>query len=205
MRARLRRLGWPASCALLALAGLLTPLAAASGPALARWIWRADLWREQPWTLWSGPLVHFLWAPALAHALALAALAVLGWVWAARARDALALLLAWPLGTLALALWPQVGGSWGLSGTVHAAAGVLAVRALAARRTRWLGLLLAGGLAVKLALERGWAVPVAFDSDWGFNVVAAAPLCGTLAGAGLALLLESAARLWRLRRLVDPA
>jgi membrane associated rhomboid family serine protease len=196
----MRRACWPATCLLLGAAGLLAILTATSGPALARWIWRADQWPAAPWTLWTAPLVHFVLPHALGNALALAALAVLGRALAAPPRDALALLLAWPLGTLGLQHWPQVAGYWGLSGTVHAAAGVLAVRALAAPATRWLGLLLSGGLAVKLALERGWAVPVAFDSSWGFNVVSAAHLSGALAGACLALLLDGAARLWRGRR-----
>ena len=198
---RLRRGAWPLACLLLVVASALVGWAA-SRPGLPpeALAWHRGDWPGAPWTLWSGPLLHRLAPHALANMLALGALAVLGAALAARPRDALALLLAWPLGTLGLQHWPQVAGYWGLSGTVHAAAGVLAVRALAAPATRWLGLLLSGGLAVKLALERGWAVPVAFDSSWGFNVVSAAHLSGALAGACLALLLDGAARLWMGRR-----
>ena len=129
--------------------------------------------------------------------------------WARRctrpARDALALLLAWPLGTLALLAWPAVGGYYGLSGPVHAAAAILALRALQAPATRWLGLLLAGGLLIKLALERGWAVPVGFDSGWGFNVVFAAHLSSAAVGAALALALQVVGLLASPRRHAPPA
>ena len=134
--------------------------------------------------------MHFLPTHGLANALALGALAVLGAALPAPPRDALALLLAWPLGTLALLAWPTVGGYYGLSGLVHAAAAVLAVRALRAPSTRWLGHLLAAGLVLKLGLERGWALPAGFDADWGFNVVYAAHLTGALVGATAALLLD---------------
>ena len=59
-----------------------------------------------------------------------------------------------------------------------------------------LGLLLAGGLLIKLRLERAWAVPIGFDSGWAFNVIYAAHLTGAVAGAALALLLEACHRLF---------
>ena len=62
--------------------------------------------------------------------------------------------------------------------------------------TRVLGLLVAGGLLVKLRLERAWAVPIGFDSGWAFNVIYAAHLTGAVAGAALALLLEACHRLF---------
>ena len=89
---------------------------------------------------------------------------------------------------------------WGLSGTIHAAAAVLALRALATPERRWLGLLLGGGLAIKLALERGWSVPIGFDTGWGFNVVFAAHLSGAIAGALLALGLNTLASMRPARR-----
>lgn len=187
---------WPATCALLIAASVAAWLAAAAGRLQPQfWIWHAEHWRAQPWTLWTAPLMHFLPTHGLANVLALGALALLGAALPARPRDTLALLLAWPLGTLALLAWPLIGGYYGLSGLVHTAAAVLAVRALLAPPTRRLGALLAGGLALKLLLERGWAMPVGFDGGWGFNVVYAAHLTGALAGAAGALLLEAAARL----------
>ena len=188
---------WPLTCLLLIGASALTWLAGASGrvpPELL--VWRFEDWRLLPWTLWTGPLLHLVPAHALANALALAALAVLGAALAAPPRDTLALLLAWPLGTLALLWVPGVGASYGLGGAVHAAAAILAVRTLQNPDTRVLGLLLAGGLLVKLRLERAWAVPIGFDSGWAFNVIYAAHLTGAVAGAALALLLEACHRLF---------
>lgn len=98
-----------------------------------------------------------------------------------------------------------MGGYYGLSGPVHAAAAILALRALQAPATRWLGLLLAGGLLIKLALERGWAVPVGFDSGWGFNVVFAAHLSSAAVGAALALALQVVGLLASPRRHAPPA
>jgi len=190
---RWQRSAWPLACLLLIVASALAGLAVASGrlpPELLTW--RRGDWPHAPWTLWSGALLHRLAPHALANMLALAALAVLGATLGARPRDALALLLAWPLGTLGLRCWPQVAAYWGLSGPIHAAAAVLALRALTTADTRWLGLLLGGGLSVKLALEHGWESPIGFDAGWGFNVVFAAHLSGALAGTLLALALNVA-------------
>jgi len=152
--------------------------------------WRADSWHAAPWTLWTAPLEHFMLAHALANGLTLAAMAALGSMLSARPRDALALLLAWPLATLGLLLWPQVGGFYGLSGLIHAAAAILALRAIAEPSTQRIGQWLAAGLLFKLALEHGWDMPVGFDTGWGFNVVYAAHLTGAAAGALMALVLQ---------------
>ena len=192
----MRRAAWPLLCALLIAASLLIWLAGVAGhidPPL--WMWRYDDWRREPGTLWTGPLLHFLWPHLLANALALTALAVLGTALGATRRDALALLLAWPLATLALTRWPSVGGYYGLASVVHAATAILALRAMATPSTRWLGLLMGGGLAVKLALERGWRAPVGFDSGWGINLVYAANLTGAVLGAAFAALLGTACML----------
>lgn len=153
--------------------------------------WRADDWAAAPWTHWTAPLVHFLLPHALANMLALAALGALGTALSARPRDALALLLAWPLSTLTLLLWPQVGGYYGLSSLAHAAAAILAIHALTSpaslRTGQWLGI----GLLIKLALERGWDTPVGFDDSWGFNIVFAAHLTGAVAGAAMALIVQA--------------
>ena len=98
---RLRRGAWPLACLLLVVASALVGWAA-SRPGLPpeALAWHRGDWPGAPWTLWSGPLLHRLAPHALANMLALGALAVLGAALAARPRDALALLLAWPLGTL---------------------------------------------------------------------------------------------------------
>jgi membrane associated rhomboid family serine protease len=48
-------------------------------------------------------------------------------------------------------------------------------------------------LAFKLASEHAWSQPIAFDPNWGFNVVYAAHLAGALAGAICGLVVESVA------------
>lgn len=191
----MRRAAWPLLCALIVAASVAVWMAGVAGHVdPAHWRWQADGWQRQPWTLWTAPVLHFLWPHLLGNALALTALAVLGSGLEASPRDAVALLLAWPIGTLALQMWPDVQAYFGLSALVHAAAAIVALRALAQPPVRWLGLLLAGGLLVKLVIERGWLMPVGFDSDWGFNVVFAAHLCGAAAGALLALALAGSQR-----------
>lgn len=192
---RMRPWLWPFTCLLLIAASALLWLALVRGwVSPEALVWRYETWREAPWTLWTGPLLHLMAPHALGQALALTALAVLGKALQAPPRDALALLLAWPLGTLALVMAPGVGAFYGLSGPVHAAAAVLAVRTLMHADTRPLGLLIGGGLLIKLWIERAWVLPVGFDSGWGFNVVLAAHLISAGIGAGLALVLELFAR-----------
>src|SRR6185369_14801212 len=115
--------------------------------------------------------------------LALGALAVSGAALCAGPAAAVALLVAWPLGTLALLLWPQVTSYGGLGGPIHAAAMVLS--ALVARRPslKPLSPLLFGGMGLKLLAEHAWAQPVVFDPSLGANVVYAAHLTGAVAGA----------------------
>jgi hypothetical protein len=135
--------------------------------------------------------------------LALVAVGVRGHTVGARSREALALFMAWPLTTLGLLFWPAVGWYAGLSGVIHAAAAIVAWRALTQRSARGIGALLAVGLCIKLLLERGWAAPVAFDSHWGFNVVYAAHLSGTVTGLIAAAVMDGAARVfccWRRNR-----
>jgi len=164
------------------------------------WIWRADLGWSSFWTLWTAPLVSITPFHSLGNLLALAAVGVLGYAVAARPREVLALLIAWPLATLGLLLWPALQWYAGLSGLVHAAAAIVAWRALTQRDTRGMGALLAAGLLIKLLSERGWAIPAAFDSNWGFNVVYAAHLSGTVTGLAAAMAADGGVRIlerWR--------
>ncbi|WP_051237206.1 rhomboid family intramembrane serine protease [Ottowia thiooxydans] len=183
---------WALTCTLIIFSSGALWVAAAKGIASPQHLaWRPDLWLTAPWTLWTAPLEHFVLPHAIANTLALASLAVLGSLVSAQARDALALILAWPLSTLGLLLWPEVGGYYGLSGVVHAAAAVLTIRALASPTTLRIGQWMAIGLLFKLALERGWSMPIGFESSWGFNVVFAAHLTGAVAGATMALIVQA--------------
>ena len=183
-------------CALLAAGALsLWWTGVADAPHASPWLWQATHWRNAPWTLWSAALVHDSGAHLLANALALAALAVLGTALGATRSDALALLLAWPLSTIALLTWPAVQAYYGLSGVVHAAAAVLALRGMAQPGSRSIGVVMAVGLLAKLLLERGWATPIGFDGRWGFNVAYAAHLTGAATGTLAALVLQAAGHL----------
>ncbi len=175
-------MAWPALCGLLALGMALASLLG-SPTVLA---WSALHWVSTPWTLWTASLVHLSPVHALANLLALGAVGLMGWGLHAGRAATLAVLLAWPLGTLALLAWPEVGRYSGLSGLLHALVGVLWAHSLLFATRPW-SFVIFSGLALKLLTEQGWMQPLVFDPSWGFNVVSAAHLSGALAGmvAGL--------------------
>ena len=183
-------LAWPGLCGVLG----LTSIAAwywGSAPNLA---WQAALWPQRPWTLWSAGLVHLSGAHLLANLLALGVLAVLGACLHAGRAATLALLLAWPLGTLALLWWPQITAYSGMSGLLNAMAAVLWAHTALRGDTKPVSFVIFAALALKLASEHAWSQPIAFDPNWGFNVVYAAHLAGAMAGALCGLVLESVMR-----------
>ena len=163
----------------------------------SRWAWRSDHWMAQPWTLWTASLVHLSTAHLIGNLAALAVLAALGAYLGATRRCVTALLVAWPVGTWALGLWPTVEGYGGLSGTLCAMVAILAVQAATHAALRPVCYVLSGSLAFKLLAEHGWSQPIAYDPAWGFNVVYAAHLSGALAGSIAATVL-----VWSERR--DP-
>ena len=161
------------------LAGNSTPL-----------VWHAASWPRAPWTLLTASLVHLSTLHLLGNLLALGALAALGWAWRADSRAALAWLVAWPLGTLGLLLWPSVTAYAGLSGLLHAGAAVLWAHATGRPGFKPWSFVLFAGLGLKLMVEHAWSQPLAHQPFWGFDVVTAAHLTGTLAGAACGLLLR---------------
>lgn len=177
---------WWTLCAALALGSVL--------------VWRLDLtaalawqpaaWPTRPWLFWTGSLAHASGILLLANIVALAVLGVLGTALGAGRRASRAVLLAWPLGNLALLVWPSVTAYAGLSGLQCAMLAVLGLHA-AARPVGWL--LLAFLLAL-LMLEQAWQQPTGYDPNWGFNVVYAAHLSGALAGLLAGIMLDVAGR-----------
>lgn len=159
--------------------GLVSPVHELTAHPLA---WEAHHWVSRPWTLWTSAWVHTSGGSLAGNLLALTGLAVLGAAVGVGRAAAGALTLAWPLATLALLLWPEVTSYAGLGGPIHAAAAVLGMHVLRRPALKPFSLLLFGALGLKLLAERGWAQPVAFDPSWGFNVVFAAHLTGTLSG-----------------------
>lgn len=170
--------GWTGLCGVLAGASAVVWWSGAS-TALA---WRAAQWRTDPWMLWSASLAHLSGLHLTGNLLALFVLAVLGSHLRADRRAIWAVLLAWPLGTLALGLWPQIGGYSGLSGLLCAMLAVLWFHASVGAAGPLASWALAFALAFKLLSERAWSQPVAYDPHWGFNVVVAAHLAGALSG-----------------------
>ena len=153
--------------------------------------WHAVSWHLRPWTLWTAAWVHTSAGSLGANLLVLAAIAIAGAALGAGRAAALALAVAWPLTTLALLVWPEVTTYAGLGGVIYAAAAIVGVHI--ARRTAHpvLAVLVFGALGLKLAAERGWAQPVAFDPAWGLNVVHAAHLAGAVIGAWCAWALDA--------------
>ncbi len=142
--------------------------------------------------LWTASLVHLSSAHLLVNLGGLLVLAVLGVLLRAQWPATLAVVLAWPLGTLALAAWPhQVTWYAGMSGLLMAMLAVLSVHAWRPG-SRMASAVLLAALGLKLLAEAAWSQPLAFDPLWGFNVVNAAHLSGALAGAGCAALLRAA-------------
>ena len=180
---RLEPLAWPGLCLLLGLASMAVWFAHGSA-ALA---WHAASWRGQPWVLWTASLAHLSGAHLSANLVALLVLAVLGTFLQARLGAVLALLLAWPLGTLALLCWPQVSSYSGMSGLLNAMVATLWAHATLGSASKPTSLLIFAALLLKLLGEHAWSQPIAFDPNWGFNVVYAAHLAGALAGAACGL------------------
>lgn len=187
-----RTMAWPGLCLALGVGSLY----AWSGGRQFLLVWHADGWAHHPWQLWTASLAHLSSAHLLINLAALLAMAVLG-VFLQVGRNAVfACLLAWPLGTLALSFWSDIGYYSGMSGLLMAMLAVLAVFASAQAGTRGTGVFLLIVLGFKLLTEHAWTQPLAFDPRWGFNVVYAAHLTGALAG-GASALLCAALRAWR--------
>ena len=189
---------WLAVCAVLGGGSVLTAWLTGVAPPVPEWpahplAWETARWTQHPWTLWTSAWVHTSAGNLAGNLLAIIGLAVAGAALGAQRPAAIALLVAWPVSTLALLIWPEVTHYAGLGGPIHAAAAVLGVHMAARPALKPFSPLLFAALALKLLAERAWTQPVAFDPSWGFNVVYAAHLTGALAGAvcgALAVLLS---------------
>ncbi|MEP6972300.1 MAG: rhomboid family intramembrane serine protease [Betaproteobacteria bacterium] len=180
-----RSMAWPGLCLALGLGSLY----AWSGGRQYLLVWHVAGWMHHPWQLWTASLAHLSAAHLLTNLAALLAMAVLGLFLQAGRGAVAASLLAWPLGTQALSLWPEIRYYSGMSGLLMAMLTVLAIHATRRPEQRATGAVLLIVLGLKLLTEHGWSQPLAFDPNWGFNVVYAAHLTGALAGAASALLI----------------
>lgn len=170
---------WPLLCAALGIASWWAWKAGAQ-PALH---WQSTTWTQKPWTLWTAPLVHLSGVHLVANLGALVCLAVLGRFQNAGRAAAIALLCTWPITTLGLVAWPQVTAYSGMSGLLCGMLAILWAHATLRSAQKGLSYVLFALLVLKLLSEEGWAHPIAFDPEWGFNVVYAAHFAGAMAGA----------------------
>jgi membrane associated rhomboid family serine protease len=137
----------------------------------------------EPWRLWTGHLIHYGGAHALANGIALLVPFALA-PQRERPRLALALLLLAPL--LSLCLLPTLRDAEyrGASGLACALWTLVGFRALG--KTRALGLLLLGGLGLKLVFEACTGGSFLLRSE-GWRSLPAAHFWGAALGSGFAL------------------
>jgi hypothetical protein len=176
-------LAWALMCALLAMACIVVWLLPADTQTALHW--RAELWFVQPWTLWTASLTHLSSMHLMLNLLALLCLAIIGSYTGCGFDEVMALLLAWPLSTWALLIWPELKFYAGFSGLNHALALMIAAHATMAWIARHefsvIAFLLALLLFAKMLWERPWSEPLRADASLSFSVVQAAHLTGILA------------------------
>ena len=137
---------------------------------------------REPWRLWTGHLVHFGGAHALANTVALA----MPWILVApgdRRRLALAMVFVPPL--LSLLLLPSLAGAEyrGASGLACALWAQAGLGLLPRRESASVGALLLGGLALKLILEAALGAPFLVRAE-GWQSLPQAHRWGALLGLG---------------------
>lgn len=141
----------------------------------------------EPWRLWSGHLVHFGWAHAVANVVALTVPLLL-----ACRRDRLRLILVTLLlaPLLSLVLLPALGGDEyrGASGLACALWALVGLRLTQRRESASTGLLMLGGLALKLGSEAAFSSAFLLRPE-GWQTLPAAHLWGTALGLAFALLI----------------
>ena len=176
-----------------AAAGLAALLLWSAGASAARWDWQPALAGAEPWRAITAALLHGSGLHLAANLAGCVLVAALGRAAGCGRSATLAWLLAWPMTQLGLLAQPALAHYVGLSGALHAAVVVAAMRlvlvdAQAARRT--IGALLLAGVAIKLLLEAPWSATVRAVPGWDILVAPGAHVSGALAGALCALLLH---------------
>jgi len=166
-----------------------------------------DLWRPQPWRLWTAAVVHWSGMHLLFNLAGCAALIAWGNAAGLTPRHTLAWLLAWPLAQLALSAFSDLPHYGGLSGVLHVgvAIGCWALLCQSHAPRRRVGAMVLLGLCLKVALEQPWlryqlgldeAVAPLIGAP-GWVVAGSAHLAGVVAGLACAALVDAAAHLLR--------
>lgn len=140
---------------------------------------------REPWRLWTGHLIHFGWDYALANAIALAVPMTLAHPFDRR-RLAAVVLLGAPL--LSLLLLPSLASAEyrGASGLACSLWAVVGARLAGRRESSPIGVLMLGGLGLKLGAETVLASCFLLHPE-GWQSLPAAHLLGTFLGLGFAL------------------
>lgn len=146
--------------------------------------WRPSLVASEPWRALTAAFVHWTPLHLAANLAGCAVLALLGGRAGLGRREAVAALIALPLVQLGLLLRPELLRYGGLSGVLHALA-TIAVLTLLSRtgRERIVGIAIAFGLGIKLALEDPLGPVLRVTAGFDFPVAPFAHLSGALAGA----------------------
>lgn len=158
--------------------------------------WRAGESWSRPWTWWTTAWVHLHTPHLIGNQMTIGAFAAWAWLVRPDRLTALTWCAAWPVSTLTLNVWPQIGYCVGLSGVLHAGIAIMGLFMLRGRFRRgservW-GWLLLTGLGLKLFSEQGWHSPVVWDSAANLSVVRAVHFTGALSGVVMALLMMMA-------------
>lgn len=140
---------------------------------------------REPWRLWTGHLVHYGWAHALANAFALAVPLLL-----VQGRDRIRLLrvvlVAAPLLSLLLLADPALGQYRGASGLACVLWAWVGIRLSFRRHSAAIALMLLGGLLLKLCAEASLGGGVMGVPE-GWQSLPAAHFGGALLGLAFAL------------------
>jgi uncharacterized protein (DUF2062 family) len=164
----------------------------AGEPASQLLTWRAGESWERPWTLWTSAWVHIHTPHLITNQMAVGVLAAWAWFLRPDRLPALAWFLAWPISTVTLGAWPQIGYCVGSSGVLHAGIAIMGTFMLLgyfqhSGERVWGGLLLLG-LSLKLLIEQGWHLPVVWDDAANLSLVRAIHLTGSISGMASSLL-----------------
>jgi len=180
----------------------------AAGSVLAWWVpavrldWQPGLATVEPWRLVSAAWVHWSALHLGANLAAIGVVAMLGHAARLPGAAAVALALAWPLTHAGLAVQPALAHYGGASGVLHAGVAVAACWLVATQRgpARRIGVVIAGGLLIKVLVEEPWLGPLAHPRGWDIALAPLAHLSGALAGLGCAAVVLMARRLHRQSR-----
>lgn len=192
---------WVTVSLALGLPACMTPLIHLEQPAewpdsIRAWVLHPDQgWDQSPWSWWATAWVHGS-APHLHQNLAaLVALMLLAWISAISKRAALAWFIAWPMTHVGMLMRPELNTYIGMSGVLHAGAAIIALYQMMEpkqRPFRWIGLILAAGMGIKILMENPWTTVLFMSKSSAINVAPWAHFCGLMAGligGGLTLLM----------------